>query len=299
MEACGDDLEPVTSPENIVREIQAILANPDDAESQERASGIYGAQFEPLNAISGPNVEAVQSLEGSDLRRFLALAALGCPGDFPSGMEYCLETMVAARGAADDKLVRHALERWAVALPEQTFMPQDATRVFAQAHAGLGFLELPQFEPKGPSTLRQAAWLRFGHLLHLAARQSRKEVTENLQEDAARHWRELSGVLLAESVEPFLFLLDLAQWPRKPSSHVRTLVEAWPGESGSHALEILERIDLQARKLFLSDRAGRLLAECATLSGSPNARSRLIALVDHPRLGHDALNAIHLLDGRP
>jgi transcriptional regulator with XRE-family HTH domain len=298
IEACGGEVQYGRSADDVLKEIRTILGSPDTESSQQRANGIHGAQFELLSALSVPHLEAVEALGEPDRLRFLAMAALGCPEGLSSSMDCCLRSMLVLPGAADDRYVQQALERWAAPPFEQSVMPQEAAGAFAQAHVGLASLGLPDSQPTGPTTLGQTAWMRFGQLLYLAARKDQIDVVEPIQGHADRLWGELAGALLAESVEPFVRLLDLDHWwPRNRHLHVLTLVQAWPNHCGAHALEILERVNLESRRAAW-DRAGTQLTQCAAAFGGASARARLARLVDHPSLGHEALAAIRVLDGR-
>jgi len=298
MEACGGKLESAYSPKSVADEIRAILSSPDDDQSQQRANGIYCGQFESLSAISGPYQEAIGGLGEHELRRFLALAALGLQNLSAWCMDLCLQSMVALPVAADDPFVRRALERWAAPPSEECLSPQDEAAAFLQAHAGLAFLALPDRGPTGPTTLRDLAWVRFGQLIYLAVRGSQADAPSDVQSRADECWRDLGTNLLAESVAPFALLLDVGNVRPKLAPHVPRLEQVWPARIGSLALEILERVDIGTRAPFF-DRTGSYLVRSAASFGGPGARRRLAGLIDHPSLGHEVLAAIRRLDGRP
>jgi transcriptional regulator with XRE-family HTH domain len=297
MEAWGKELDPVMPPRTVLEEIHAVLANPDDEELQQRAHGMYCAQFEPLSAVSAPHDEAIESLGEQDRRRFLAVAALGARNGSVMFMGQCIQSMVTIPGAPGDPLVHRALERWTISPPEQMFFPQDETQAFLQAYAGLAFLALPYRAPEESATPRDWAWACFGELIYLATKTNSPSPPADLQIRVDRCWNALGTKLLAESVEPFLLLIDPFIWSWRYAPHVPRLGTVWPKQIGAHALRLLEKGDIEARGLFF-DGIGTRLIRCAVAFGGAAARPRLAVLVEHPSLGHEAMAGLRRLDGQ-
>lgn len=290
MEACGEPLEPYRRPDSVLEEVRAALAAPEAEDSRLCANRVYCGQFELLDAVSAPNQEAVEALADTERRRFFAMAALGSIDGSPWCMDCCLESAVVLPGAADDPLVRQALERWAAPPMKDCVFLQDAAAAFFHAHAGLAFLGLPEYLVTGVAGAREQAWNCLGRLIYQATCTTSSRAS-HLRGQAADCWLELGTRLLPESVGPFAILLSVDLWQRERAKHARRIDHVWPAEAGSYALKALERFEEWRADPFRELAVPRL-ARIAAALGTRESRRHLEALVDHPTLGHEAAAAL-------
>ncbi len=173
---------------DVVRgEIHDLLSLPPDDHANARARAVFDAQFD--HPYSSAYIEAMQDLTADERKRLWMMA---CEGTEHAGL--FLAGLIQELVATGDPAVARAMGKWVNMPDARSVMPQEALRVYIQAHVGLGALgvPLPAFQQEDLVSATQIALRVCGHLCYWLAR---RDLTQAATEAATEP---LLHALLAE-----------------------------------------------------------------------------------------------------
>ncbi|MBI4706226.1 MAG: hypothetical protein HY744_34450 [Deltaproteobacteria bacterium] len=299
LEALGAVFEAGYSPESLRARITAVLATPDEEAARAEAYAIYGMQFEPLEAISLPAVDAVADLQPPERTRFLAMACLGAQenGFFSFALP---AELIRQPAASENPWAREALMRWANAPQGDHMSPHERAAAFMLSNVALGRWGVPLSSRSGPLALAERAWSAFAEIY----RQMDASPAVRSARTLSASWEFLAAAAIDDILEPVCQLAGAAIWE---PWNVKELVP--PLEAlGDPLRELLERVvrELQARPASWRDgslrRFHRDPLEIGILAlggvGDGGSRERLLPLADDPVVGTAAVDAIRSIDAR-
>jgi nucleoside phosphorylase len=295
MEALGEELD-TSGAKQLSETIATILKEPSSADMRSMAYGIFSQQFEFLEALSQPAIEAIEQLAPDAKFRFHAMAALGA-SDTAFHSDLAIESLApcsATLSDADRELLHDALFRWSTpwngdfdAMP---FDPVQNAANSLRAHERLA--RCGHWRPLDASEPRTEAWAAIAAIVAGHVRQDQQQVEHA--------WNRLRGDLLLHSWEAIGWVAAaiLSGMHRRAPN----LLEAYPNEMSSLAVDLIARraewvIASPVAKTFATMTFERLIDVLGKVGG-PMARTVLLQLVDVPDLGLRARDAIREIDRR-
>lgn len=290
-------ITPMTSVENIHREIAHVLSGVDDPDHHTLASGIVAAMFED-ECVIGPYGEAVDTLPEDQRLTLFAMSLLSTGENFATS--WVVKQLAEGADVADGIVVQ-ALARYAGPLPSNSLIPSEALAAHLNGLFGWAKLSatLPPAQQAGDKDT--TAWRLIDELLLNLIRGNSKH------ERAGDIWAQLTQMLPGTTVKILQELRhadsDLISTGdgTKTSAH-GALLAAYPDQArGLLEWALAHRGDLFGQRKqwtpwgSLSSYVVDALGQVGTASTADLLRHHY---VHDPELGRRAVDAIHAIDAR-
>jgi len=216
-----DLIDPITSSQEAIDQVQAILMSGEDEDNCRRAYGAITNIFEDIHGSA--YYDAYRSLDLPDRTKLLALAAHGIPG-WGMSRDWIVRELQATKNPES----LPALLKWATHLPKKCVSRQETTAAYFTAVSGCAlFLEQPpRLDPIDSQNAK--AWQLVGEVVFW--RSKGDECTELTRQRCEPLWRELEACLSLETVDVLLHLKHAgAMYASREEGHLRRLLTDFPG----------------------------------------------------------------------
>lgn len=285
--------------DTVRRQIDLLLAAPEEQESCAEAYSIYNCQFD--HPYSNSYCEVIRDLADEQRNNFLKMSLKGA-----TYTSLFLPVLISDACALNDPMIEPALIRLTEVPARDSVTPQEALEVFVTAHIALARLRCKL--PVESSVVRgdvSDTLCACGTLLYWA---NRADLPETERRIASRHaWQTLNKHSAGTALDA---VRTCAHLMLRPTENVpgggrveNSIAHNFPTETSELCRRALERHDDQVsyfQPLFHRDKFKFLVFALDVLSayGTGADLPLLHNYIDHSEVGKSAIKAIHTIENR-